>query len=279
MKPWLKVLLILISILAILACILCCLYIYQYFRGNMLSDRLNELANPGVTVVQTPEPAPQDGGGETSAPSGPEDTAPQEPTISIDIDFAALQEINPDIYAWIEVPGTVISYAVVQHPEDDLYYNNHSVDGSYYTGGSIFSQRYNSKDFGDPMTVLYGHNLQSTRMFTQLNNFADVNFFRENRLIYIYTPEKVYEYEIFAAYPHSSEHLLLCHDFSDREQFGDYFTGILSDSGVTGNFDQELFPQFGDRVLTLSTCYRQNRWQRFLVQGVLTQVYTVVPAA
>ena len=46
--------------------------------------------------------------------------------------------------------------------------------------------------------------------------------------------------------------------------------------GVNCNYRRDLFPQFGDKVLTLSTCYRQNRTQRFLVQGVLTQEYTVL---
>ena len=42
------------------------------------------------------------------------------------------------------------------------------------------------------------------------------------------------------------------------------------------NYRRELFPQAGDKVLTLSTCYRQNRMQRFLVQGVLTETYDVI---
>ncbi len=42
------------------------------------------------------------------------------------------------------------------------------------------------------------------------------------------------------------------------------------------HYRRDLFPQAGDRVLTLSTCYRQNRMQRFLLQGVLTETYDVV---
>ena len=111
-------------------------------------------------------------------------------------------------------------------------------------------------------------------MFAQLNNFADASFFEQNQSIYIYTPEKVYEYQIFAAYPHSSDHLLLCNDFNDPDQFAAYFDSLAD--GVNCNYRRDLFPQFGDKVLTLSTCYRQNRTQRFLVQGVLTQEYTVL---
>ena len=34
-----------------------------------------------------------------------------------DIDFAALQEENSDVYAWIYVPGTNVDYPVLQHPD------------------------------------------------------------------------------------------------------------------------------------------------------------------
>ena len=172
------------------------------------------------------------------------------------------------------MPGTVINYAVVQSKTDDLFYNNHGVDKAYFSGGSIYSQRYNSTDFQDSMTVLYGHNRQSQTMFAQLNNFADAAYFADHQDIYIYTPETVYRYEIFAAYPHSSEHLLLCYDFDDPDQFSAYFASL--GDGVNANYRRERFPEFGDKVLTLSTCYKQNRMQRYLVQGVLTEQYTVL---
>ena len=84
----------------------------------------------------------------------------------------------------------------------------------------------------------------------------------------------MYHYEIFAAYPHSSEHLLLCYDFDDPDQFSDYFAAL--DGAVNANYRRDLFPEFGDKVLTLSTCYKQNRQQRYLVQGVLTEQFTVL---
>ncbi len=272
MRRSVKILLCIISGVSIIICTLCCLYIYQYFRGGMLNDKISRLA---FSVADEPaaETPPQQTEN-TPAPSAAEDPdEPEAPTMDIDIDFAALKDINDEIYAWIEIPGTNISYAVVQN-EDDLYYNTHSIDKAYYTGGSIFSQSCNSKDFTDPVTVLYGHNLRSQTMFSLLNNFADVNFFESNRYIFIYSPEKVFQYEIFAACPHSSEHLLLCHDFSDAEEFDAYFTE-LQGNAVNANFADELFPAAGDRVIALSTCYSQNRWQRFIVYGVLTGEYTV----
>jgi len=178
----------------------------------------------------------------------------------------------------LEIPGTIISYPILQSQTDDLFYNTHGVDKAWFSGGSIYTQRYNTKTFADPMTLIYGHNFHDQSLFAPLLNFIDRNFFHDNKTIYIYTPETVYEYTIFAAYPHTSEHLLLCYDFSDETQFDTFFGG-LSDYVVNANYDRERFPVFGDQVLTLSTCYRLSRGVRYLVQATLTATYAVAEGA
>lgn len=259
-----KTLLIIISILAALLCLLCCLYIYQFFQGSRATESVAEAA------YTAPSPEQSQPSGTVEIPStvtqAPEEEADSMPYI----DFDALAEINEEIYAWLEIPSTGISYAILQSATDDLYYNTHSVDKSYYSGGSIYTQRYNSKDFSDPMTLVYGHNFQDDSLFAPLLNFIDADFFKDNRCIYIYTPDTVYTYEIFAAYPHTSEHLLLCYDFGNETQFRSYFDS-LSDSVINANYDRDRFPAFGDKVLTLSTCYRLSLGRRYLVQAKLIE--------
>ena len=272
MKKSVKILLSLLAITSAAICIACCFFIYQYFRGGMLNDQMEELTDPSVSdkeVFLIPALPNQ------LFPSSQEEPGlePERPDWYLHVDFDALTEINPDIYAWIDIPGTGISYAVVQHPTNDLYYNNHTVDKAFYSGGSIYTQRYNSKTFEDPVTVLYGHNRTSKTMFAPVNDFANKEFFDANPYIYIYTPEKVYQYEIFASYPHSSEHLLINHNFSSEKQFNNFFSSL--DEAIDSNYREELFPETGDRVITLSTCYKNNRMQRYLVQGVLIMEYTI----
>lgn len=267
MKRPIKILMTIISIVAVAVCILCVLYLVQHFRGNALNNRLRDEIER--RPFSSGEPSQID---ETNSDISSTDN--EETGYSLaQIDFNKLHEINNEIYAWIEIPGTSISYPVLQNDSDDLFYLRRGIDKSYYSGGSIFSQCYNTQTFDDPMTVLYGHTNKVQTMFTELNNFADAVFFDENRSIYIYTPEAVYEYTIFAAFPHSNEHLLLCYDFSDPQQFS-YFFSTLTDS-INANYRRELFPDSEDRVLTLSTCYRDNDLQRFLVMGVLTTQYDV----
>lgn len=238
--------LILVALAALCACAWCVWYIIQYYQGQSFGDRMR--AN-----------APDDAG------------SFQLERVKIPVDFDELQVMNPDIYAWVTIPDTDISYAVLQRgaEDDQEYYSKHSENGAYYSGGSIFSQSYNRKDFSDPMTVLYGHNLRNGRMFAQLNDFSDAEVFETHRYIYVYLPDRMLVYEIFAAYPHSNEHLLLCHDFSDAGDFTAYFDGVQAQKSLQANFRTDAWPVPGDRVLTLSTCFRGDNHQRYLVQGKL----------
>ncbi len=267
MKRPAKLLYTLTAILAALICIACLVWLVLFFRGRAASRHFQQEFRPEETATASASASAS--AATDAADPVPDGTALTTPTMEVSIDFDALQAANPDVYAWIRVPGTVIDFPVVQSPDDDLYYMDHAADGTYYAGGSIFSQRYNTKTFQDPVTVLYGHNIDD--IFAQLNNFADADFFDENRVMYIYTPDRVYEYTIFAAYPHVRDHLLLCNDFSNPEEFNAYFASL--NDGISCNYRRDLFPSAGDKVLTLSTCYRQNRMQRYLLQGVLTQEY------
>ena len=57
------------------------------------------------------------------------------------IDFEALREINPDVYAWIWIPGTNIDYPILQSAvEADDYYLNTTIDGKKGYPGSIYTE-------------------------------------------------------------------------------------------------------------------------------------------
>lgn len=120
--------------------------------------------------------------------------------LDIPVDFEALQAENPDIYAWITIPGTNVDYPILQREGDNGYYLNHSVDGAGSIAGAIFTEDYNSKDFTDPNTIIYGHNMKNGSMFRTLHNYSDREFFDNNRDITIYMPDKILHYTIFAAY-------------------------------------------------------------------------------
>lgn len=267
-----KTILIVIGSIALLVSILCIIYIWQYFYGLRVNREMSGANNTDILtqieVEPTEEPIP------VVTEQGIVTRVVETHIDELPVDFTPLQAENPDIYAWITVPGTMVDYPVVQREGDDKYYMDHGSNGRYYSCGSIFSeQTYNDKSFDEPMTLLYGHNLRTLpTMFTQLNNYIDADFFEENRYFYINMPDKVYKYEIFAAFPNDRYHIMAIRDFTDAEVFEQYFRDIAESGNMNLNLKPELLPVEGDRVVCLSTCYTPSSGMRFLVMGVLTEI-------
>ena len=103
---------------------------------------------------------------------------PQEDAYTSPIDFKKLQEQNPDVYAWIEIPGTNVNYPIMRHPTDDAYYLDHTIDGTAGLPGSIYTENYNNKEFTDFNTVIYGHDMRDGTMFKDLHKYEDEEFLK-----------------------------------------------------------------------------------------------------
>lgn len=187
------------------------------------------------------------------------------------IDFAALQqEENADIYAWITVPGTVIDYPIVQHPELPDYYLDHNLDGSKGYPGGIYTQLYNSKDWNDQNTVIYGHNMKNGTAFAGLHQYEDSQFFEENSYVYIYTEDgKVKVYEIFAAYEYTNINLVTTYLLLGQDSYAEYLDSIYSIDGMNNNFNTDITVGVEDKIITLETCIANKPDKRYLVQAVL----------
>ena len=190
------------------------------------------------------------------------------------LDWAALKAKNKDIYAWIYIPGTKVDYPVLQHPTSNSYYLDYNLDGTKGYPGCIYTENYNSKDFTDPHTVLYGHNMKNGTMFGTLHNYEDQDtFFGEDHYIFIYTEENVYVYLIFAAYDFDAIHLLANYDLSNEKVYEQYINNIFkvkNTSKRVANIRDDVEVTKDDRIITLSTCTKGgNENYRFLVVGVL----------
>ena len=119
----------------------------------------------------------------------------QEETVTVD--FAPLQAINPDIVAWLRIPG-VLEYPVVRG-KDNSYYLNHTVQKTYNIAGSIFLDYRNERDFSDSKNIIYGHNMKDGSMFHVLRNYQDIDFFQEHTDMEIYLPDgRTLNYQIIA---------------------------------------------------------------------------------
>jgi sortase B len=183
------------------------------------------------------------------------------------LDWDELYAQNEDIYAWIYIPNTNVDYPILQHPTDLNYYIDYNIDGTKGYPGAICTQYYNGKEFKDPNTIIYGHNMKNGTMFKTLHYFEDEEFFNDNQYIYIYTPDITYVYEIFAACSVNDTHLMSAYDFWDVTGFNTFVSDITSTRGMTNQVREGVTATYGDYLLTLSTCISGQSNKRWIVVG------------
>jgi sortase B len=182
------------------------------------------------------------------------------------LDWDALHLLNEDIYAWIYIPNTNIDYPILQHPTDVNYYIDYNLDGTKGYPGCICTQYYNSKEFNDPNTIIYGHNMKNGTMFRTLHNYEDKDFFNNNPYVYIYTPETTYVYEIFATSTVSNKHLMSVYNFWEEKGFNSFIKTLQTSKAKTSYLRKGSEAVYGDYLLTLSTC-NGNSKKRWIVVG------------
>ena len=113
------------------------------------------------------------------------------------IDWNKLKTINEDIIGWIKIENTNINYPIPQD-NDNLKYLNHSFDKKYNKSGSIFT--IDKNPFDDDETTLYGHNMKTNIMFSELANYMRNDYFYEHQNFIIYTEKQNYKATIFSCY-------------------------------------------------------------------------------
>ena len=218
--------------------------------------------------IPQPTEAPENGGTGESKTASESSGKP----VEIPIDFETLTRENPDVYAWIQIPGTQVDYPILQSSEDDSYYLTHTIDGEEKTEGAIYTEQLNNKDFTDPNTVIYGHNMRNESMFGSLHWYEDREFFDENRELTIYLPDKILHYRIFAAYVYDNRHILQSFDFTNKTEYQGYLDSIFALKSVSNNIDTSAEVGSDDRIVTLSTCNAGRDEERYLVQAVLISI-------
>lgn len=179
-----------------------------------------------------------------------------------------LKGINPDIYGYINIDGTRISFPIVQS-EDNEYYLEHAYTGEYMVCGSIFAdfRAYHDMEM-NYNTVFYGHNMKDGNMFNNVMNFFEEETFN-SKLIEIYTFDGIYTYEPFAIFEAIQTYPYFEMYFETDEEFVDFCYEMQEKS----MFNRNLEFTADDRIITLSTCKNDPAGlYRYALQARLVKV-------
>ena len=177
------------------------------------------------------------------------------------VKWEEIKKMNEEVCAWIIIPGTKINYPVLKSDIHDKYLKT-NVYGKHSNGGSIFIDSNTIEPFNTNNTIIYGHNLNNGEMFSELRNFKDENFAKENNKIKIVMEDNSMKtYQIFAFYEIASDDFDIYN--TNVSNLEDYYELIKNNNtiNVTEKIDTTK------PIITLSTCTNYNEGTRFIVQA------------
>ena len=190
-------------------------------------------------------------------------TTDEQPPITVD--FAGLKELYPDLVAWIYSEGTNINFPVLQG-KNNTEYLKYTPDRKSSDSGSIFIDCENEPDFSDDNTLMYGHN-RKNGMFSSILNYSKQEYYEEHPYMWLLTPDANYRVDVFAGFVTDSSSWAYAITFNHSDHWYDFIYTALKASGCQAHF----IPEYGDHLLTLSTCEYSFDNARYLLMGVLTK--------
>ncbi len=114
------------------------------------------------------------------------------------------QESLPDVYGYLDIPNTRVSYPVMLPPLDKAYdyYLSKDIYGNYEYAGSIFLDQYSgikpSNEGEHAILQIYGHNMANGSMFAGLNKFKEASFTNSHPYFSFSTADTAYSCTIIA---------------------------------------------------------------------------------
>lgn len=173
------------------------------------------------------------------------------------IDFLKLKKENPDLVAWIKIPGTRIDYPVVQGKDNEEYLHK-TFTGVRNNSGTIFLDCQCAGDFSSDNNILYGHHMRNGSMFADLLKLRDADFLKKHNIIYLYLPDKTLHLKVIAGYAAKAEKIPV--SFENEADKLEYFAKIQSRSEVSGEDSIS-----SERVYTFVTCsYEANNYRTYI---------------
>ena len=229
-----------------------------FFVGNYILES-REQAKKFDALAQLKEEAKEN----AAEPRATEETGPDATYSDADIrdannmlvEYGELYALNSDVVGWIRIDGTKLDYPVMQTPDNPNYYLYRDFDGKDSARGCIYARE--ECDINEPSDniTLYGHNMRDGSMFAAANAYVHKATWEENPLIFFDTLYEYHTYKIFAVFKTSANigegftyHNMI--DAQNKEDF-DQFIAKCKDLSF---YDTGITPQYGDKIICLSTC-------------------------
>lgn len=177
-----------------------------------------------------------------------------------------IAKINSDVIGWIKVDGTNIDYPVMQNKN---FYLHKNIYKNYSSHGTPYLAEYCDLKTSDNL-IIYGHHMNDNSMFSGLVNYKNYQFYKNHKYIKFYTlidgqtVENIYEIIVTfktIAYSDNGFKYYNYINFYNDEDFKSY----ISNCQKLGFYNTETSANYGDKLITLSTCEYSQKNGRMVV--------------
>lgn len=182
--------------------------------------------------------------------------------------YIKIQELykeNNDLIGWINIEDTNIDYPVMQTKNNEEYYLRKNFYKKYSSYGTPFLASSCNIDTSENL-IVYGHHMQNSKMFGELENYKKEDFYKSHKYINFYTLEADIKYEIFAVFRTTlyKNNTFKYYQNIELDNEEDY-TRFINKCYELSYYDTGIKPNFKEKLITLSTCDYTTKNSRLVV--------------
>ena len=234
------------------------IYYYQNIRTANDMEHLAQIKEqnktPGLAFLTDNE--------EENGNADGEDTPPE-----VLEDYKTLLNMNKDLIGWLKIADINIDYPVMQ-TNDNTYYLEHNFDNKYDKNGCLFLDYQCDVINRNTNLIIYGHNMQSGKMFGSLSKYSSEEYYKEHPRFEFDTIYEKGAYEIvyvFRSKIYNEDAVVFkYYQFLDVQSEKE-FNSNMTEMAKISLYNTGITPQYGDELLTLSTCDYQEDHGRFVI--------------
>ena len=182
-------------------------------------------------------------------------------------EYETLYNKNKKLIGWLKIDDTNIDYPVMQ-TSDNTYYLDHNYNQEYDKNGSIFLD-YNCSVYPRSTNmIVYGHHMKSGNMFGNLQKYAKESYGKKHAVITFDTIYEKAQYQVmyvFRSQVYNEDDIVFKYYQFIEANSETEFNSYMQEMSALSLYDTGVTAEFGDSLLTMSTCDSSQTDGRFVV--------------
>ncbi len=182
-------------------------------------------------------------------------------------EYSLIHQKNQRLIGWVKIADTIIDYPVMQTVNNE-YYLDHNFNQEKDRNGCIFMDYQCDVVKGCDNIILYGHHMKSGKMFGTLNRYSKESYYEEHPTIQFDTIYEKGTYQVmyvFRSKVYSEEEVTFKYYQFINAASEKEFNSAMIEMAELSLYDTGVTAEYGDQLLTLSTCDYQEKKGRFVV--------------